>query len=158
MPNGQELGARNVERLRAWFDERAAWGSEEWDGYTFRGELNRTLIAQECDFTRSAFQTNAALLAILKEWETRLQRDGFVRPARRVAPGQTAKTGAREPGTSGEIIVVSASDLERLRDRVNRMEVENANLREELAASKRRLERYAYLDRHLHETGSLIHP
>ena len=158
MPNGQELGARNVERLRAWFDERAAWGSEEWGGYIFRGELNRTLIAQECDFTRSAFQTNAALLAVLRDGEARLQRDGLLSSVHRDAPGQTTKPGTRDLGTSGEIVVVSASELQRLRDRVNRLEVENANLREELAASKRRLERYAYLDHHLQETGRLIHP
>lgn len=166
MPGGQELGARNVQQLKAWFSARENWDAGRWEAYIFRGELNKSLIARECDFSRTAFRTNPALLAICDEQEAKLREAGIVSGAGSIGnrarpPVETAQ---RDETTGGNTLIV-AKDLARLHDRLNRLEVENANLREEnvylqgeMSAQQRKMDRYVYLDRHLHETGRLLHP
>tara|TARA_R110001583_G_scaffold66746_3_gene191484 strand:+ start:6709 stop:7140 length:432 start_codon:yes stop_codon:yes gene_type:complete len=141
MANGQQKAAENLNSFQAWVSSKS---DNDFREYIFRGQLNRTEIALECCFTKSALRQNPAIKEALETLERNLRASGVLPPINYAPEGK--KTPERDS---------DAPQRRRDQQRLNALEQQNAALRAELATTKSKLEQYNLLDEMLAETGRM---
>ena|SRR5690554_2547996 len=151
MANGKDIGAANVRKFQNWAAERKAAG--DWAEYIRQGQLNRTEIASECGFAKSALRQNPAVKAALEALETCLRARGTLPPAK----------GEKTPQTQHEAATASvdrrvATLNNRTEQRVKALEEQNASLRAEVLELREQVKRYQIIDDHLAQTGRMVRP
>jgi len=67
----------NLEEFRKWV---ASKNDEDFKKYEFRGQLNRTEIARECEIGKSAILQNPTIKEELAQLEDRLRAGGILPP------------------------------------------------------------------------------
>lgn len=153
MPSKAELGAQAVLRLDSWIAERDRVG--DWDRYVRGGRINRSEVAKECDFGRSAWQQNDGLANALKTLEARLADGGILEgcplDVGGLAEEVKAEIGAAEDRANRAMVGRGA-----LQKRVKTLEEQNAALRAENRDLIDRLRRSAFAQQHLAETGRML--
>lgn len=153
MPSKAELGAQAVLRLDSWIAERDRVG--DWDRYVRGGRINRSEVAKECNFGRSAWQQNEGLANTLRTLEARLADSGTLegRPldVGGLAEEVKAEIGAAEDRANRAMVGRGA-----LQKRVKTLEEQNAALRAENRDLIDRLRRSAFAQQHLAETGRML--
>ena len=102
-------------------------------------KLNRSEIARECGFAKSAFGQNPVIKTALARVEADLSDSGILRPVPDVVPKVERQT---------------ATEV-RDKQRLKQLEEQNHTLRAEVDALKEQLKRYDLLDSFLLETGRL---
>lgn len=135
---------KNLQIFLAW---AASQNDEQYRELSSRGVLSRTKIAAQCDFAKSALNQNPRIKEELQKIEDGLRERGVLaRPLSKTESSITAPLASEEvPPTAG---------LEE-KKRAHRLEVENANLRAELAEMKRMLRQFTVMQDVLNQTGRL---
>ncbi|SFQ27302.1 hypothetical protein SAMN05216229_11542 [Geopseudomonas sagittaria] len=141
MASGQQIAVKNLSAFLAWASSRS---DEDFREYVHRGKLNRSEIAAECGFGKSALGQNPSIKSALEALERNL-REGGILPPLTEAPAD-----AEQPMRDRE-----AKQRRQDGQRLNSLEQENAALRTELAQAKAMLERYKLLASFMEETGRL---
>lgn len=141
MASGQQIAEHNLAAFLAWASSRS---DEDFREYVHRGKLNRSEIAAECGFGKSALGQNPSIKSALEALERNL-REGGILPPLTEAPAD-----AEQPMRDRE-----AKQRRQDGQRLNSLEQENAALRTELAQAKAMLERYKLLASFMEETGRL---
>jgi hypothetical protein len=154
MTSKAELGLQSVARFNDWITERERAG--DWETYVRAGKINRSEVAKECDFGRSAWVQNEGLVAALKSLEARLAERGLL-DARLDTTGLSdavkAEIGAAENRASRAMAARGS-----LQQRVKMLEEQNAALRAENRDLMQRLRRTAFAEQHLAEHGRMLPP
>ena len=135
---------KNFQTFLAWV---ASQTDEQYRELSSRGVLSRTKIAEQCDFAKSALSQNPRIKAELKRIEDGLK-------ARGVLPESSEKRESSIPAPlayDGVPTMTGTDD----KNRVHRLEVENANLRAELGETKRMLSQFTVMQDVLNQTGRL---
>lgn len=144
MANGQQIAEENLAAFLAWSTSKSDGDFKE---YVHRGKLNRSEIATECGFGKSALTQNPAIRSALENLEGELRAAGILPPMMASLPaGQRLEPALRD------------SDAKQRRQdgqRLNSLEQENAALRAELQAAKQMLDRHALISEFLEETGRM---
>jgi len=138
MANGQQLAQENKQRFDAWVRERYA--ANDWAAYVRGNKLNRSEIARECGFAKSALQQNPAIKQALADVEANLSRQQILKP-------QARNPDAGQHGSIAEPV------SKREKQRLNQLEQQNQSLRAENATLKDKLRKMNLLDEYLMETG-----
>ena len=132
--SGQQLSEVNIEAFRAW---AAAKSDEDFKQYEFRGQLNRTEIAKECEFGKSALTQNPTIKEELAKLENELRARGVLPPLVGDGPDSaysvTASTKAED-------------------SRIKRLEGELAIVRVELDKYRKYMKRYDLMERFMAES------
>jgi hypothetical protein len=143
MASGQQVAEQNLQAFVAW---SASKSDDDFREYVHRGKLNRSEIAAECGFGKSALIQNPAIKNALEALEARLRGTGVLPDLNAAAP-----LSSQEPPMRDREAKQRHQDGQRL----NSLEYENASLRAELTQAKALLERYKLLSSFLEETGRL---
>ena len=143
MASGQQVAEQNLKAFISW---SASKSEDDFREYVYRGKLNRSEIATECGFGKSALVQNPAIKTALEALETRLRGAGVLSDS-----SATDQLSNQEPPMHDREAKQRRQDSQRL----NSLEYENASLRAELAQAKALLERYKLLSSFLEETGRL---
>lgn len=130
--SGREIAAEYVTKLRA--ECERAWASSEALPRLPTGEINKTLLAERCEFPRRVFATNPAALEVLHECDARDR-------ARHVTEFQRAQRVRERNMRSDEY-------THKLERRVLELEAEVESLRRECA-------RYDHIEQLMTRTGKL---
>lgn len=144
MANGQQVAEQNLASFLAWV---TSMRDNDFREYVYRGKLNRSEIAAECGFGKSALLQNPSIRRSLEALEERLRAAGVLPPLV-VSPQLT---------TNEDPPIRDRDARQRRQDgqRLNSLEQDNAALRAELAQAKAMLERYKLLASFMEETGRL---
>jgi hypothetical protein len=143
LANGQQVAEQNLVSFLAWVTSKR---DNDFREYVHRGKLNRSEIAAECGFGKSALLQNPSIRSSLEALEERLRAAGVLPPLV-VSPQQTHE----DPPIRDRDARQRRQDGQRL----NSLEQDNAALRAELAQAKAMLERYKLLASFMEETGRL---
>lgn len=143
MASGRQIAEANVQAFRRWMAGKSA---DDFRAMALRGVLSRTEIAKECGFAKSALDQNPRIKTALRELEDRLRQEGLLPKALPRRSVQPQEPRLRDRGAQQALL-----DRERLR----RLEQENASLRAEVDELKRQLKRHAILSEALTMTGRL---
>lgn len=143
MASGQQVAEQNLKAFIAW---SATKSDDDFREYAHRGKLNRSEIAAECGFGKSALIQNPAIKNALEALETRLRGSGVLADVNATAPLSRQDPPLRDR---------EAKQRHQEGQRLNSLEFENASLRAELTQAKALLERYKLLSSFLEETGRL---
>jgi hypothetical protein len=143
MSNGRQQGEANAEAFETWASRKT---DQELRDMAIRGVLSRTDIAKECGFAKSALSQNPRIRSSLQKLEEDLRTRGVL--PQRAAEGVGVVPPATGSSTGSSL---GARDKERLK----RLEQENASLRAENAELKRSMERFAVLRDALASTGRI---
>lgn len=143
MAGGRQIAEENVQAFQRWM---AGKTDDDYRAMALRGVLSRKEIAKECGFAKSALDQNPRIKAALRELEERLRERGVLPKA--LSKGSV---GPQEPRLRDRGAQQTLLDRERLR----RLEQENASLRAEVNELKRQLKRHAILSEALTMTGRL---
>lgn len=129
------------ESVRALLEWYYAVGHEGLKEYVRQGKLNRTLIAKELAFARSAWGSNARLAKALRGIEGRLKREGIL-----ASPTKTSAT---------ELPQRDRQAAQRSRDsmRLKLLEQKNADLQTQLDEAHDKLKELKVFEEFLAETG-----
>lgn len=140
MANGQQVAEQNLSSFLAWVTSKR---DNDFREYVHRGKLNRSEIAAECGFGKSALIQNPSIRRSLEELEERLRASGVLPPL--------------VVSIQQELPMRDRDARQRCQDgqRLSSLEQENAALRAELAQAKSMLERYKLLASFMEETGRL---
>ncbi|KAA1014927.1 hypothetical protein FVF58_03105 [Paraburkholderia panacisoli] len=144
MANGQQIAEQNLVAFEAWLATKT---ENEFRAMASRGVLSRKEIAKECGFAQSALSQNPRIKAVLKAKEDELRAAGVLPPLAQKTVEAEGELPLREAGRQR-----ASMNTERL----NRLELDNAALRAENEALKRKLEKYTLLDEALATTGRLL--
>lgn len=143
MANGQQVAEQNLASFLAWV---TSMRDNDFREYVYRGKLNRSEIAAECGFGKSALLQNPSIRRSLEALEERLRAAGVLPPL------------VVSPQLTNEDPPIRDRDARQRRQdgqRLNSLEQDNAALRAELAQAKAMLERYKLLASFMEETGRL---
>lgn len=136
--SAQQQKRESVRALLRWY---YAAGHEGLKEYVRQGKLNRTLIAKELAFARSAWGSNARLAKALRGIEGRLRVAGILSPA--------LKTDANELPKRDRQAAQRSRDTQRLKA----LEQQNADLKVQLKQAENKLRKLKAYDEFLAETG-----
>jgi hypothetical protein len=141
--SGRQIAEQNVQTFVRWM---AGKTDDDYRAMVMRGVLSRKEIAKECGFAKSALDQNPRIRVALRELEDGLRERG-------VLPRVAAKGAERpqEPRLRDRGAQQALLDRERLR----RLEQENASLRAEITELKRQLNQHAILREALSLSGRL---
>ena len=131
--NGQQQSEENVRAFRAWVLSKT---DEEFRSLLHRGQLNRTEIAKECGFGKSALVQNPSIKLELADLENRLRERAIL----------------SQPVQPDDAISVTTVSVNRDDERVKRLEGENAMLRAEVEKYRKYMKRYNLMERFMVET------
>ncbi|WP_420598311.1 VPA1267 family protein [Neptuniibacter sp.] len=134
--SSQQKKRESVRAFLRWHD---AVGEEGIKEYIRRGQLNRSLIAQELGFARSAWGSNPRLKKALSGAESRLMQKGII--------GEKAST--VEINTRDRNEIQNQKDRRRLQS----LEQQNAALQAELTEAKNKLKELNVFEEFLAETS-----
>lgn len=149
--SGQQLAADNLQKFNAWIEERDT--AEDWKDYVRQGKLNRSEIAEECNFALSVLRQNPAVKAALETLENRL-RDAGQLPVADSAPDSYGEAVELPSKAIDRRIMAARSAAEA---RVKALEEQNAGLKAEVHDLREQLGRYRHLEEHLCRTGRMLH-
>ena len=155
MPSTAQLAADAVRRFGDWVAERDRAGN--WNEYVRGGKLNRSELAKECEFSRSAFQQNPGLMEALTELEKRLTAQGLL-AGTPVSTQELPDEVRAELGMADERTRRALAARATLERRVKTLEEQNASLRAENNVLRERLRRSALAEEHLSQTGRMLPP
>jgi hypothetical protein len=156
--SGQQVAARNVERLQKWIDEQETAG--DWADYIRGDKLNRTEIASECGFGRSVFSQNPAVASMLDALEARLAERKILKPGLSLkSPPENADAElveiARSADAASKKAMATKAILER---RVKSLEEKCAVLSAGLKAANEKNRQYKMIEDILQSTGRMPMP
>lgn len=137
----RERGAENVTALLTYLSEHKADDLDNLEEHTlpmYMGSVNKSQIADEIGFGRSAFRQNPAIQKIMRNLEDRLGSG-----ANRSEQGGSPRGGRGDRRTR---------DLEQ---RVNRLETRVAALQAENSDLRGQLRKLGWVDEHMPGTGRL---
>jgi hypothetical protein len=143
MASGRQIAEENVQAFLRWM---AGKSDDDYRAMALRGVLSRKEIAKECGFAKSALDQNPRIKTALRELEDGLRQRNVLPLAVAKGTEKPQDLRLRDKGTQQALL-----DRERLR----RLEQENACLRAENAELKRRLNQHAILREALALTGRL---
>lgn len=123
--NGQQIAGENVASVKAWIAERNQ--RRDWHEYAYNNRINRSVLADELDFSKSVCTQNSAVRALLDASDTLWFNDEVVDKAAHEAARERAQV------QSSRI----TSDNSELQKRAAELEAENRQLRRELSAYKK---------------------
>ncbi len=155
-PSNAQLAVQAVDRFKTWVNERKRSG--DWSDYIRGGKLNRSEMADECDFGRSAWTQNPALAAELAKVEEQLADEGVLSASAllsRVEMSHEAATSIAVSEESARRAMAARSAMEK---RVKHLEEQNATLRAENRELKDKLRRIVLAEDHLSTTGRTLPP
>lgn len=141
MPNGQRLGAENLEKFLLW---QASQTDDTYKQIIHQGRLNRREIAKSAGFGYSAIKQNEPLRKALKQLEDKLRESGVLPPLT-----ETAKKDADKPKQYDNTTNRKLLDSKR----VSALEVENIELKAKVKELEGKLERFGELNETLSEMG-----
>jgi hypothetical protein len=127
MINGQQKGQENLKIFLAWVTQK---NDSDFKEYIFRGKLNKSDIASECGFAKSALRQNPAIATVLPELADSTDK--------RVAIPLVDKAG-----------LSSRKDKQRL----NVLEQQNAMLTAKLQQAEEKLKKFEVMDEYLSDLG-----
>lgn len=153
MTSKAELGIQAVSRFDSWIAERDR--AADWVGYVRGGRINRSEVAKECNFGRSAWQQNEGLANALKALEARLLESGILEGRALDFDGLSEEVKA-EIGAADDRANRAMAGRGALQKRVKTLEEQNAALRAENRDLVDRLRRSAFGEQHLAETGRML--
>jgi len=132
--SGQQHGEDNLKEFRKWV---ASKSDEDFKEYEFRGQLNRTEIAKECEFGKSAITQNPTIKEELAQLENQLRARGILPPL---------------SGSDNDPVAVGSVSTKAEDNRVKRLEGENSMLRAELEKHRKYMKRYDLMERFMAES------
>lgn len=139
--NGQQKAKQNLEAFEVWV---ATQTDEDFKQILFKGQLNRTEVAERVGCGKSALTQNPALRKALKALEDRLRSGGVLPPLT-----ESAKKNADQPKQYDPTASRRMLDSKRL----SALEAENIELKATVKELKSRLERFGELSEVLVEMG-----
>ncbi|MCL1479191.1 MAG: hypothetical protein MH219_17550 [Marinobacter sp.] len=146
MGNGKTFGAANLAAFQEWSDKRTV--QNDWERFIRQEKLNRTKIAEDCQFGTAVFGQNPGVSRALQALEIRLRREGILPPIGRDPTETTAAlTSVSER---------SALNALRLERRVKTLEERCAVQQAEILRLNQKLNQYKHIDDHLAQTGRLL--
>jgi hypothetical protein len=148
---GREGGEANVKAFKNWGSERERAG--DWTDYVYRGQLNRSEVARECNFALSCFRSNPSLKSELISVEARLREAGILPDVSLVGASTSVDCGSH---SSTEERILNAKY--KAEQRIKTLEEQNASLKAEVLDLRQQLKRFEHLDAHLCRTGRLLQP
>lgn len=158
--SSKEIAAQSVERFKVWIVERNA--ADDWSDYIRAGKLNRSEIAKECKFGRSAWTQNDMLESELQTLEGKL-RDRRVLEKRDASgstegsPDPLGKLSSGPNDAATQLILRRAISAKvRAEGRVKALEEQNATLRAEVKDVREQLKKLKLQEQHLCETGRML--
>lgn len=122
--NGQMLAEEYSHRVRAWIAQRNL--ARDWDEYAYNNRINRRVLADELDFSKSVCTQNNNIRKLLEDAD-----DHWFRTK---AADRASLDAARERAEKHSSVM--SSNNGNLIKRVAELEAENRQLRQELAAYK----------------------
>lgn len=158
--SSKEVAAQSVERFKVWITDRTA--ADDWSDYIRAGKLNRTEIAKECSFGRSAWTQNDTLESELQTLEGKLRESGVLErhDASGSAEGRSdlaERSSAGPSDATSQVIVRRAISAKvRAEGRVKALEEQNATLRAEAKDLRDQLKKLKFQEQHLCETGRML--
>ena len=123
--NGQQISAENVALVIAWLEERKE--RRDWHEYAYNDRINRSVLADELNFSKSVCTQNGTVRALLEAADALWFNSERVEKAAHEAARERAQTQA------GRI----SFDNNALEKRLAELEAENRKLRYELNAYKK---------------------
>jgi len=153
MSSTASLAAQAVTTFKDWINERDR--ANDWSDYVRAGKINRSEVAKECGFGRSAWGQNPALGEALSELEKRLVQTGVLNNADATLASlpQEVQAEINAHDERARRAMASKGSLEK---RVKTLEEQNAVLRATVRDLNERLRRSAFAEQHLAETGRLL--
>jgi hypothetical protein len=147
--NGEQLGRLNHRAFVDWITERRT--NKDWADWIWKGDLNKSAIAQELRFERKAFYTNKDIEAGLRALEQEL-REAEILPKLAV---NTRKPDPELAGPAvGEKLAINDSKKQtKDAQRIRSLEHDNAALREQVKVLRDALGKYEMLQDALERTG-----
>jgi hypothetical protein len=144
--NGVQKARISYLSLRDWARERRAAG--DWDRYLSKSgdKLNRTEIAAECGFARSALGTNGRLQRFLRRLERILRKNNILKSVEKLDANSIKAESDRKDTALG-----------RTRSRVKVLEQQLAAITAERDDLRRRLDRLEFLENNMAKTGRVPH-
>jgi len=144
--SAQDRKAQILADFLSWTDMREAEG--DWEKYIYKtgDKLNRSEIAKELCFARSAWTSNKELQNKLIELEERLRKEGKLRPAKEKDANSFKAESARKDRSLGQS-----------QSRIKALEQQNAALIAERDDLKRRVDRLEFLEHHMTTNGRVPH-
>lgn len=152
MTSKAELGLQAVSRFNEWIEERERAG--DWKTYVRAGKINRSEVAKECEFGRSAWIQNVGLADALKALESRLAERGILEMG--VDTTDLPDAVKAEIGAADNRATRALAAWGSLQKRVKTLEEQNAVLRAENRDLVQRLRRSAFAEQHLAEHGRML--
>ncbi len=137
--------------FKDWIEERKT--AEDWEDYLHGRQLNRTDIAKECGFGTSVLRQNPTVKDALESLEKELADSGIIPGSSGESSSQSISTPS-ERATDDRIILVN----DKAQKRIKALEEKNAALSAELMELRAKLKRYEMIEKHLTETGRMVHP
>lgn len=140
--NGQQKAEQNLLLFSRWVNDREA--ANDWNRYISKDgdKLNRTEIAAECGFGRSALGQNPQLTRELKRTEEELRKRRILRVGMEPDPASIKAESDRKQ-----------QNLGRSNSRVKALEQQVAALVAERDDLKNRIKKLEFLDFHLTSQG-----
>lgn len=155
MSNGRQIADHNVAVFTAWI---ASKSDNDFSNIIHRGALSRSVIAQECGFSKSALAQNPRIKALLNKLETNLRDTGVLPQSSDPNSGQRNPHSAapntsfrRSPSHTPE----GNSALSDLEAKLQRLQNENACQRAEIEELRRRLKQFTSIHEALSNSGRI---
>ena len=123
--SGQQIAIENVASVTAWIQERNE--RRDWHEYAYNDRINRSVLADELDFSKSVCTQNGIVRALLEAADALWFNSEGVDKAAHEAARERAQI------QTGRI----SSDNNALEKRLAELEAENRQLRYELNAFKK---------------------
>lgn len=143
MANGKQLAEQNWQAFNTWLASKT---DADFVQMTSRGVLSRKEIATECSFSKSVLDQNPRIKAALRATEKDLRDRGILPSV------------AEPPNEEHTVLVMQQVSNRRTafdRERLQRLEQENAALRAETVELKRQIERFSTLQEAISLTGRM---
>jgi DNA repair exonuclease SbcCD ATPase subunit len=144
--SAQERKQQILDQFKGWIEEREA--ADDWSKYTFRtgDKLNRSEIAEELSFARSAWTSNKELQNKLLELEKTLRNEGKLQQLKEKDVAAVKAESDRTSRTLGK----SQSRVKNLEQQLAAVTAERDDLR-------RRVDRLEFLEHHMATNGRVAH-
>lgn len=123
--NGQQLAEENIGSVKAWIASRNEL--RDWEDYSYNNRINRSLLSAELNFAKSVCTQNKTVRNILDEADNLW----FGKCGEKLA--------AKEANVERSILIgqKNSNEAKKVLQRVAELEVENAHLRQKLAAHEK---------------------
>lgn len=123
--NGQQIAEQNVRKVKDWIELRNSL--RDWNQFSYNDRVNRSLLAAELNFAKSVCTQNKTVRNLLDEADNLWFRK------------YGEKSAAKEAHVERSILIgqKNSNEAKKVLQRVAELEVENAYLRQKLAAHEK---------------------